>query len=424
MPSKLEHPFKLNDKDFTRNRKLPLKRLITAILSLVSSSGDCVDQKLNHFFSNAQRIGLSNGTQSVHKSALTKAREKVPWQVFEKILNKAVHLVNTLWPDTSPYLWEGMSIFAIDGSKYILPATNKIRQMYDPNSGLQNEGKGHYPQARIVTAYDTLKEIPLALRMLCISGSERKAALDILKTLEPGNVILFDRGFPGYEFFVDFNRTYKGYFLMRCSTSSTFPSIENFIKSKKKDTLLYIHPSYRTKHNPERRAKYGLKSILVRAVKHKNKDGSINVFITNLTDSNQFTYNKVIKLYDKRWGIEVQYRRDKSYLNIQKFHTKSINGIKQELFAAAIMTIIARILVVFAAKEKKTTYEPQLKFAQNTLARDAAFLTAIDPILAARAFNDILNTITKVLYYKPKTPKPSQPRISKWPRNKWKCKRG
>ena len=110
-------------KHFTRTRKLPFQRLVTFILSLVTSGkSKGVDIKSGEFFKTARRSGLWPDAEAVHRSALTRARKKVSWTVFRDILKEAVDLAYKLWPRDPSYLWHGMTVIAIDGSKDDLPA--------------------------------------------------------------------------------------------------------------------------------------------------------------------------------------------------------------------------------------------------------------------------------------------------------------
>ncbi len=63
--------------------------------------------------------------------------------------------------------------------------------------------------------------------------------------------------------------------------------------------------------------------------------------------------------------------------------------------------------------------EPQFKNAIMTLASDAAVLAADDPARALTVFQEILEEIRRVIYYRPKVPRPSQPRVTKRSKNKW-----
>ncbi len=53
-----------------------------------------------------------------------------------------------------------------------------------------------------------------------------------------------------------------------------------------------------------------------------------------------------------------------------------------------------------------------------TLADEAAILLPDDPQTAARIFIEVLEEIARVIYYRPKKARPSQPRVTKKPNNK------
>ena len=90
---------KRRPQDFSRCRKLPLARLIVVLLSLVASGRDKgVETKLGEFFTLARRSDLWPEGQSPHRSALTKARAKIPWQAFETLLNHTVALAYEVFP--------------------------------------------------------------------------------------------------------------------------------------------------------------------------------------------------------------------------------------------------------------------------------------------------------------------------------------
>lgn len=120
-----------------------------------------MDIKLGEFFSLSRRGGLWADAQTPHRSALSKARKKVRWETFEALLGKAVSLAYAAFPVRDEYFWCGLSVFAFDGSKYDLPATDALREQFDPNSGLDKPGKGHYPQMLVNTVYDVFRRMPI-----------------------------------------------------------------------------------------------------------------------------------------------------------------------------------------------------------------------------------------------------------------------
>ena len=156
--------------DFSRRRKLPLAHLIVVLISLAASGRDPgVATKLDAFFTLARRSGLWPAGHSPHRSALTKARAKLPWQVLDDLAPPLVALAYEVFPPREEYQWRGLSVFAFDGSTYTLPATEAIRQAFDPHSGLASPGRGHYPQCLVMTVYDVLRRLPVG-RTICAHG--------------------------------------------------------------------------------------------------------------------------------------------------------------------------------------------------------------------------------------------------------------
>lgn len=416
IPLRLDPTQKQNPSDFTRNRKLPLRRLIVFILYLVSANkAQGVDTKSGQFFKNAKRSGLWPDAKAVHRSALSKARRKLPWHIFQELLSKAVCVAYQLWPQSSEFGWHGMSVFAIDGSKHTLPATPALRERFDPTSGLQSAGKGHYPQCLVSTLYDVFRRLPIARTIAAWNASERQEALKLLPFVPPGNLLMFDRGYPSFEFIRDLMRLYRGYFIFRCSGTSSFPAVTSFLSSNKSEDMVLIAPSLNAKKTSKER-----QPLVLRVIRLCHPDGTLSVLLTNLFDTRKFPAENLIALYYKRYEIEVNCRHEKVVLEVEHFHGETPNSIRQELFAAAIMTVIARTMMVIASKlHGAPRRECQLKNTIIALATEAALLAPERPQTAIAIFEELLREILRVKYYRPKVPRPSQPRVTRRNMNKW-----
>ncbi|NTW38261.1 MAG: transposase, partial [Syntrophobacteraceae bacterium] len=213
---------------------------------------------------------------------------------------------------------------------------------------------------------------------------------------------------------------YKGYFLFRCPAQSTFPAVEAFVASGKEEDFILIHPSKGYLQGLSRRQRKKAKVIQLRIVRLVSPDGTVSVLLTNLLNMETIQRKEIIDLYFRRWAIEDHYRNEKVTLEIEKFHGKTPNSIRQEIFAAAIMSVIARTLMVVTERVCGTGSEEfQFKNAIMTLAKEAAVLVPDDPSKALEIFHEILQAISRVRYYRPKSPRPSQPRVTKRPPNKW-----
>ena len=84
------------------------------------------------------------------------------------------------------------------------------------------------------------------------------------------------------------------------------------------------------------------------------------------------------------------------------------------------MTVISRTMMRVATDQFLADgQECQFKNAILTLASDAALLVPHNPEQAVVIFHEVLQEMARVKYYRPNTPRPSQPRINKHPPNKW-----
>jgi len=134
IPEDTPPPLKQSRKDFTQNRDLPLPEVLTFRVSLAAvGTNQGVGPKAGQFFKNARWSGLWVDAQAVHRRNTSRGRSKVPWQVLVNILSDAVETAYGLWPrDDSKYLRHGTSVYAMDGSRYNLPARDEIRAEFDP----------------------------------------------------------------------------------------------------------------------------------------------------------------------------------------------------------------------------------------------------------------------------------------------------
>ena len=422
IPKLLPESQKNSPTDFTRSRKLPLPKLLTFLLSL-SASGKTqgVDGKSGEFFKQARRSGLWPKAEAVHRSAVTKARKKLSWTLFDNLMTDAVQLAYDIWPNSSDYTWHGMTVVAFDGSKYRLPATAEIREEFDPESGLQFPGKGHYPQCLVSTAFDVFRRLPIARTISPIhEGNEREDVKTLLHRLpKQSQVLLFDRGYPSYDLIHHLTHAQTShYFLFRCPATSTFKAVENFVQSGQQEADIWLDTASHIKGRPASIKQQ--QAIQLRVLRLESPDGTLSILITNLLNRALYSSESITNLYFRRWKIEEQYREEKTYLDIETFHSRSENGIRQELLAVLIMCVISRTMMALMTEnspEKKHT--PQFKNAIISLAMDAALLTSEAPEVALRIFRELLIEIRRVKYYQPKKTRKPYTRVSRKPINKW-----
>ena len=270
------------------------------MLSLVASGkGKGVDTKIADIFQPARRCGIWPQAQNVHRSAVTKARNKVSWEAFQSILADVVQLAYEVFPARDEYRWKGYSIWAIDGSTYTLPATDELRSEFDPDSGLEFPGKGHYPQCHVSTLYDVFRRLPIARTVAPLAkADEREHALHLLESAPAikDAITLFDRGYPGSKLLRELS-TKNRLFLVRCPSANTFPAVVAFANSRQADAVIEVKVSntYAATLPATERAK--VKPISLRALRLEHPDGSVSVLLTNLFAIRKFPYHDIVQLF-------------------------------------------------------------------------------------------------------------------------------
>ena len=167
-----------------------------------------------------------------------------------------------------------------------------------------------------------------------------------------------------------------------------------------------------------------LEPIKLRIIRLTHADDTVSVLLAHLPDTTHFPCSSIIDLYYRRWAVENHYRDEKVSFEIERFHSKTVNGVQQELFAILIVCVIARTISALsvpseAVETAQCNKAPQLKNAVKSVAREVALLAASHPERAFAIFQELLDDIRRVNYYKPKIPQPSKPRINKSAVNKW-----
>lgn len=224
-----------------------------------------MDTQSGAFFRHARRSGLWPAAEAVQRSAVTKARAKLSWTACEQLHQDAVCLTDTLWPASDEDTWQGLSVFAIDGSIYQLPAAEALRQAFEPDSGLDHPGKGHYPHCLVSTVYDVFRRLPIARTVRPLAAAnERNEVKALLPFIPRGGVLLFDRGYPSYELIAYLNRHDSGYWLFRCPAQSTLPAVEAFVRSGQTEAMITLPVSQ-------------AQTLTLRAVRLTSPEGTVAV---------------------------------------------------------------------------------------------------------------------------------------------------
>lgn len=226
-------------------------------------------------------------------------------------------------------LFHGMRLVAVDGTRLTLPVNPELKRTF--GCPVNQAGQpAACPQAGLVLLWDVSANQPIAWKLDGYRQAERAAAMELLEHLQPDDVLLADRGFPGTEFFQRV-RAHRGHFIIRMNTTSAAKTAEfkAFLASSATDqTVDLTLPEPPT----DDLAPCTIRVRFVRDPHHPER-----VLATSLLEGSTYPATDILAVYTSRWNIETAFRESKQWHGLEDFSAQYSDGIHQEV--AAIMTL-------------------------------------------------------------------------------------
>lgn len=354
------------NKDFVRNRKLNLSTTIKLILSLSNKSSQ--DEILDFFDHRENTPSLS---------ALIQQREKISENLFPTLLSE----FNSKFSMDKKY--KGYQLLACDGSDINIFHNPNDQSTYYCNPGSE---KG-FNELHLDALYDLCSRRYLHIN---IAGrhdqNEQRAMVDFIDNYEYNNKTIFiaDRNYCCWNILAHAQNK-KVFFLIRAKDISSNGILKSFhydeavsgidsvynlnlVRLKqsidKNNPVPYRRLSTSTRFDFLPKGIPGVFPLKVRVVRFLIDDNRYEAIVTNLPQD-EFSSEDIKELYNLRWGIETSFRELKHTLALNKFHSKKVNHIHQEIFAKVIMYNFCSIITMHVAhKQKKKKYTYQINFSR------------------------------------------------------------
>jgi hypothetical protein len=290
----------------------------------------------------------SFGAQIPDKSALSHARKRVSYTFFKDALE-------ALLPRLPPVKHKGMRIYAIDGQQLILPRGEGIVAAGFTGRSTSRYSESHMPRGYLTHCYDVLSGTTKGFRF----GprlNEHADALALVKDLEPGSLTIYDRLYWSRKLVLA-HFAAKNNFLIRARRAGVPKVVSDFFSSKKKIKAFVYE---------------GRTLYLIKVRSHSKQ--RYDVFITDLSKA-LIVQDTIAKLYQLRWQVENSFRELTDTLRLEEWHSKSLNGILQELYAALWLVNFTKSQINFSLKLynnplEKTYYRPNFKLCLNFVVKE------------------------------------------------------
>lgn len=271
------------------------------------------------------------------KSAFTQARSKLKASAFIEIRDR----LNTYFEQKASHktTFESYRVVAIDGTQLNLPSEEVLKEHFGSYS---NQFQVASAGARASVAFDVCNKIVLDGQIGHLKSCEKEYVIEHIKNLNPRtDLLVFDRGYPCF-WLVSFLEKHHFKYCFRLSTAwkKAHQALENTADI---DWNLKVQDNT---NGLDKIKKYELEKEIsaLRLVGIMLKSGEKEVLLTNLTDREVFTLDKMKKLYHLRWGIEECYKCIKQVLKVEFFSGRTVHAIEQDFQARILMFNIASML--------------------------------------------------------------------------------
>jgi len=275
-------------------------------------------------------------------SAFSYRRYQMSPRVMARLFQKICRPIAT--PETKGAFLFGLRIMAIDGSEETIPDTPANEAVF----GRHHSGRGlaAYPQVQTVYLAECGTHVIVDAGFWPIHTSERIGGRRVLRSITPGMLVMWDRGFHEYDMIVGVRKR-QSHVLGRLPAHAKPEHVKTLDDGS---YLAYIYPSdYQRRKQGER--------CLVRILEYKVTDPAladvdeVHRLVTTLLDPDAYPIVELICAYHERWEIETVIDEIDTHQRLSGRTLRSLKpvGVIQELYGLLIAHFVIRFLMHEAA---------------------------------------------------------------------------
>lgn len=345
----LIEPHRLLPGAFTRQRKLPLPRVLALMVGGMCAS---VQTELDSLF--AQLHHSTVRVRGASRQAFAKLRGGFSATLFDAL---NAHLLTVARPLIDAQRWHGLRVVAADGSRLSVSTRRGADLLPD-----------HYAFALFLPG----AELTLHASLHPADGSERQMLFEALDATHAQDLLVLDRGLIGNTMAAILVQRQR-HFCMRVDASG-YACVRRFLRSGHAECEVDLSAptaadaaTYEIERTPTR----------VRLIRDVTPAGSVRVLMTSLLDDAAFPAAAFGDLYHRRWRVEEAFKRIKHRLRLEAATGLTHLAFQQD-FAAKI--VADNLHTLLAAAHDAATTEADV-VATSRPNRTYA-LGALKPILA------------------------------------------
>lgn len=311
----------------------------------------------------------------------------------------------------------GLRLMAVDGTTEDVPDTLENARVFGRPS--TDRGEGAFPQVQGVYLIECGTHAIVDAGFWPCHTSERLGGVRLLRSVGPGMLVMWDRGFHSYRM-ARRTQEREAHFLGRIPAHVRLQPVQRLCDGS---YLAYLHPGNRERQWRGQR-------LLVRVIEYTLTDPALPGFgtryrlITSLLDPNQAPAKEVAVAYHERWEIEVVIDEIDTHQRLvhRPLRSQKPVGVLQELYGLLIAHYAVRRVMWDAATAAaldpdRISFANALRLICMAIPEFQQVCPEQHPALYRRLLNDIARQ--PLLERKPRT----NPRVVKRKMSNFKLKR-
>lgn len=374
-----------------------------------------VQRELDRFYKAVSQSDFN--IRQVTKGAFTQARAKLSHWAFQRLNEVSA---NVFYQQAEYYVWHGMRLLSIDGTRLMLPNHPSIIEEF----GQQQFGpKADCPRSMAMGSmlYDCLNQVTIDAQLAPYASSERDLLMLHLDKVNSGDMLLLDRGYPCFWLLfllkaklIDFCVRLKDDWWLKVKDfveSDEIERIVTFSLPKKDRNKLADYPHmYDTE-------------ITCRLIKIELDNGEKEILCTSLLDQNQYPHEDFVQVYHYRWNEEEAYKLLKSRIELENFSGKTAKAVRQDFHAKVFLMTLCAVYAHPIEEKVIEEYKADEKRKHNQKINRTNALAATQDVLigllvrkqyrkALQAFDEIVAKTREIIRpgrSEPRRKKPKRP---------------
>jgi hypothetical protein len=313
---------------------------------IVLAMGIFTNLPIRQVFKHARRFRV--GEDAPTRSALCVARQRLGLEPVRRLFERTVHPLAEA--GTPGAFYRGLRLVAVDGTLEDVPDTPANAAFFDrPTSG--KRGDGAFPQVRKLSLVEVGTHIEFAICTAGYRTGEKTLFPELLPHLQPGMLLLCDRGFFSYRLWKSVIS--RGvHVLARVTKNMVLQPIQRLSDGS------YLAKIYRNDYH----RKKDCDGILVRVIKYTLDDPQRvghqeeHTLLTDLLDETEYPAWELIPGYHWRWEHELVFDEQKTHQDPPRaskpthLRSETPTGVLQEIYALSLAHFVIRSLMFQAAQ--------------------------------------------------------------------------